>query len=57
MDQEKATAGVNVTVRLPPELVAAVDRACAASDVTRSQVVRHLLRDWLASEKQPRLKL
>lgn len=57
MDQEKTSGGVNVTLRLPQELLDAVDRACAASDVTRSQVIRHLLREWLTSEKQPRLKL
>ena len=43
MAQEK-----RLVVRIDPELLVAVKARAKAEDLTVSQVVRHLLREWLA---------
>lgn len=42
--------GPQVKVRLPAELLAAVDAAAVERGVTRSEMVRLVLLDWWASQ-------
>lgn len=46
-----------LTIRLPKELAAAFDMACAQADRTRSQIMRDLIRSWLDGKRSPRLPL
>jgi len=48
---------VSLTVRLPKELADAFDRACHAKDRTKSQIMRDLIKSFLAGDKQPKLPL
>ena len=40
-------------LRIPPELKQAAHVKAEAEDLTLSQVVRRLLRQWIAEDKQP----
>jgi antitoxin component of RelBE/YafQ-DinJ toxin-antitoxin module len=40
-------------LRIPPELKRAAQEKAEAEDLTLSQVVRRLLRQWVAEEEQP----
>lgn len=46
-----------LTIRLPKELLDAFDRATVQMDRNKSQIVRDLLREFLAKNRQPRLPL
>ena len=41
---------VNTSVRLPEELHRRVQEKCEREDITLSQVIRRLLRQWLGNE-------
>lgn len=43
--------GVIVTVRMPVDLVRALDEAAVRSDRTRSHQLRHVLREWAKHEE------
>ena len=38
-----------LTVRLPPELIDAVQAAAKAQGSGRSEIIRYILRDWLTA--------
>lgn len=49
------TTDTVMNFRIPSELKKAFEDACAAQDITPSQILRKLIRDFIATNKQPDL--
>ena len=50
------TSDDRLGLRIPPELKQAAQKKAEAEDLTLSQVVRRLLRQWIMEDKQPEEK-